>query len=183
MRQLRYWDSGSLWHHTFGPDKRGWKQQHVATKQQHVALSNSQEKENSSMMTYDPSQTYGWGGMAAQHPLLAGAMQSGGIQHPLLAVAALQSQFGGGIQHPLLGAAALQSQFGGGIQHPLLAAAALQSQFGGGIQHPLLALGALQSHFGGGGIQNPLLSAGAQNPLAPQTYMGGQNPWGSGRGW
>ena len=61
------------------------------------------------MMTYDPSQTYGLGGMTAQHPLLAGALQGGGIQHPLLALSALQSQFGGGIQHPLL-AAAMQNQ-------------------------------------------------------------------------
>ena len=75
------------------------------------------------MMTYDPSQTYAWGGMAAQHPLLAGAMQ------------------------------------------------------GGGIQHPLLALGAMQ----GGGMQHPLLAAAMQNPIAPQTFLGGQGAWG-GRG-
>jgi hypothetical protein len=93
------------------------------------------------MMTYDPSQSYAWGGMS-QHPLLAGALQ------------------------------------GGGIQHPLLAAAALQSQFGGGIQHPLLALGAIQ----GGGIQHPLLAAAMQNPIAPQTFLGGQGAWGGGRG-
>ena len=96
------------------------------------------------MMTYDPSQSYAWGGMS-QHPLLAGAMQGGGIQHPLLAAAALQSQFGGGIQHPLLALGALQSQFGGGIQHPLLAAA-------------------------------------MQNPIAPQTLLGGQGPLGGIRG-
>jgi hypothetical protein len=58
----------------------------------------------------------------------------------------------------------------------------LQSQFGGGIQHPLLALAALQSQFGGG-MQNPLPAAGMQNPLAPQTLMGGQGTWGGGRGW
>jgi hypothetical protein len=36
------------------------------------------------MMANDPSQTYGWGGIAGQHPLLAAAWQGGGIQHPLL---------------------------------------------------------------------------------------------------
>ena len=80
------------------------------------------------MMTYDPSQTYAWGGMAAQHPLLAEAWQGGGIQHPLLAAAALQSQFGGGMQHPLLAAA-------------------------------------------------------MQNPIAPQSFLGGQGAWGGSRGY
>jgi hypothetical protein len=53
---------------------------------------------------------------------------------------------------------------GGGIQRPLLAAAALQSQFGGGMQHPLLA-------------------AAMQNPIAAQTFLGGQGGWGGGRGY
>jgi hypothetical protein len=65
------------------------------------------------------------------------------------------------------------------VTHPvLLALGALQSQFGGGIQ-PLLALGAMQ----GGGMQHPLLAAAMQNPIAPQTFMGGQGAWGGGRGY
>jgi hypothetical protein len=49
-------------------------------------------------------------------------------------------------------------------------------------QHPLFALGALQSQYGGG-IQHPLLAAAMQNPLGPQTLLGGQGDWGGGRGW
>jgi hypothetical protein len=56
--------------------------------------------------------------------------------------------------------------------------AALQSQFSGGIQHPLLALGAMQ----GGGMQYPLLAAAMQNPIAPQSFLGGQGGWGGGQG-
>jgi hypothetical protein len=47
------------------------------------------------------------------------------------------------------------------------------------MQHPLLALGAMQ----GGGMQHPLLAAAMQNPIAPQTFLGGQGAWGGGRGY
>jgi hypothetical protein len=39
-------------------------------------------------------------------------------------------------------------------------------------------LGAMQ----GGGMQHPLLAAAMQNPIAAQTFLGGQGAWGGGRG-